>query len=557
MNPGTLVIVNLLGGVALLLWGVRMVRTGVLRAWGDRLKRFIEQRLSNRVSAFIAGGAGTAILGSGTAMALIVAGLAASGSISTPLGLAVLLGADAGSAMVSSLFASGSGFALFASPILLFVGYIVFQTSAEFRPHNVGRILIGIGLLLLALKLIAAATAPLSAASLFHDVLAAIGAEKMLAFITGAALAWLFHSTLAVILLVASLLANGSLELAGALSLILGINFGGGLPALTGTLSLPAAARRLPLANLICRGLAALLLLALSDHLLPAFNRFAAMPVESAMAFHTLFNLAVGILFLPFIGPVSALVHRIAPDQKEADDHLAAPRYLDSKALITPQVALANAVNETVRMSELLDRMFQTALTAFKSGSLERLKLLDSIDQRLNGYQAAVQAYLSELNTAELGPLERRRTLEIMLYVSNLEHAGDIIHLNLTDRIEAKAKESIVFTSEQRAALDGLCEIISQSLKLATGVLSSGDLEGAKRLIAQKDAFRALENQVIADHFRDSGKGRGPSLRQSALYVDIIRDLHRINSHIVTAGYPIVEAAGLLRTSRIRRAAKA
>ena len=169
MNPGTAVIVNLLGGVALLLWGVRMVRTGVMRAWGDRLKSFIEHRLGSRASAFVAGGVATGILGSGTAMTLIVAGIAAAGAIGTKLGLAVLLGADVGSALVSSVFASGSSLALWASPILLFAGYVVFSYSEEFRPHNVGRIFIGLGLMLLALQLIKTATAPLGTATLFHQ----------------------------------------------------------------------------------------------------------------------------------------------------------------------------------------------------------------------------------------------------------------------------------------------------------------------------------------------------------------------------------------------------
>jgi phosphate:Na+ symporter len=242
LNEGTLVIVNLLGGIALLLWGVRMVRTGVLRAWGDSLKHFIEVRLSNRPSAFAAGASATAILGSGTATTLIVAGIAASGAIGTSLGLAVLLGADVGSAVVSALFASGSSLALWASPILIFAGYVTFSVSREFRPHNMGRIMIGVGLMLMSLKLISSATMPLRDASLFHQVLTAIGHEPLLAFFAGALMAWGFHSTLAVILLVASFVANGSLELAGAIAFILGLNLGGGLPAITSTLALPPRA---------------------------------------------------------------------------------------------------------------------------------------------------------------------------------------------------------------------------------------------------------------------------------------------------------------------------
>ena len=557
MSPGTLVIVNLLGGVALLLWGVRMVRTGVMRAWGDRLRNFIERRVSNRVSAFVAGAIATGILGSGTAMTLIVAGLAASGAIGTALGLAVLLGADVGSAAVSAVFTSGSTVTLWASPILLFVGFVVFSWSDELRPHNIGRILVGLGLMLLSLKLIKEATVPLAQASLFHELLAAVGSEPALAFIVGAILAWLFHSTLAVILLIASFLANGSLEVAGALALILGINFGGGLPAVTSTLGMPTSARRLPIANLLCRGLAAIAVVAFIDRIAPLVSRSPLGPVETAVAFHAVFNIATGAVFLFFTGSIATLLTRLMPDERAEADTLAAPRYLDARSLANPSVALSNAVLETVRMSEVLNHMFDTALRALLTGSLETLKLLKSLDERLNAFQTSLQGYLAELARQELSPEESTKAFDITLYISNLEHAGDVIHLNLSDRIAAKVREGIKFSRDEQAALDDLCLIVRDNIRLATGVLSSGDIEGAKRLIAQKDAFRAVENQILDAHFRGSTRGKTATPRHSALYVDMIRDLHRVNSHVVAAGYPIVDAAGLLRGSRLRKEAKA
>ena len=551
MSPGTAVIVNLLGGIALLLWGVRMVRTGVMRAWGDRLRNFIEHRLGNRLSAFVSGGVATAILGSGTAMTLIVAGLASAGAIGTGLGLAVLLGADVGSAIVSALFASGSNLALWASPILLFVGYIVHSRTAELRPHNLGRILIGLGLMLLSLTLIKQASAPLSTATLFHQLLAAVGAEPFLAFLIGAALTWAFHSSLAAILLIASFLANGSLDVSGALAFILGINFGGGLPAVSATLAEPPVARRLPLANLLCRGLLAVLCLAFLSRITPHVEVLPLGAVETAVGFHAAFNIAVGLVFLPLNGLVAKLMERLLPEKPEDRDRLAHPRYLDPTATRTPAVALANVLLETVRMTELLERMFDTALDALRSGATAGLRQLKPMDERLNVYQTQLQAYLAELAQEQLTPEESRRALELTLYISNLEHAGDVIQLNLADRIEAKARESIAFTAEEIASLDNLCRIIHENLKLATAVLSSGDVEGAKRLISQKDAFRELQNEVLDKHFRIGGKGE--ALRRSALYVDIIRDLNRINALVVSAGYPIADAAGLLRGSRLRQ----
>ena len=553
MNQSTAVIVNLLGGVALLLWGVRMVRTGVMRAWGDALKNFIEHRLGNRFSAFMAGGVATAILGSGTAMTLIVAGLAASGAISTALGLGVLLGADVGSAIVAAVFASGSSFTLWASPLLLFLGYVIHTSSAEFRPHNVGRILIGLGLMLLSLTLIKQASAPLSTATLFHDLLAAVGKEPLLAFIIGAALTWAMHSSLAVILLIAAFLANGSLEVAGALSFILGVNFGGGLPAVTSTLALPPAARRLPLANLLCRSVIAIAGIATVQRLTPYVAMVPLPPVETVVGFHAAFNIVNGLVFLPLTGLVARLMMRILPDLPGEEDRLANPRYLDQRSLKTPAVALSNALLETVRMTELLERMFDTALQALRTGSLETLKQLKPMDERLNAYQTLLQAYLGKLAQEQLTPEESRRALELTLYISNIEHAGDVIQLNLADRVQSKAKENIAFSIEEQASFDNLCLIVHDNLRLATGVLSSGDLEGAKRLISQKDAFRELQNEVLDAHFKQGAGGKGAALRRSALYVDMIRDLNRINSLVVAAGYPIAGAAGLLRGSRLRQ----
>ena len=557
MNPGSELILNLLGGIALLLWGVRMVRTGIMRAYGDRLKHFIEKHLSSRLTAYITGGAATLLLQSSTATALLVAGLTASGLIGAATGLAVLLGADAGSALVGAVFATGGQFVTFLFPILLVAGYIVFSVTSEFRPHNAGRIMIGLGLTLLALKFIVTTTTPLREATLFHEVLQTLGREPMLAIIAGALATWLSHSSLPVILLIASFVANGSLEPQAALAYVLGMNFGGGLPALSATAGMPREARRLPVANLILRALSAL---AVAPFLRPISallaDAFAYAPLQP-VAFHASFNIILGLVFLPLTEPVMSLVGKLLPDINAAEDRLAEPRYLDPSALSSPALALSNAQHEMTRMGELLERMLAVAMEVFRIGGIEPLKELRQLDGRLNGYQHAIQSYLADLTLSELSPGESRRTLDIMLFASNLEHAGDIIQLNLADRLKAKKKAGIDFTAPQSRAIEDLALIVKDAIRLSTSVLASGDVEGAKRLIDQKVTFRSLENQVINAHFRSSSEVvREKALRQSALFVDLIRDLHRINSHVVAAAYPVVEQAGLLRDTRVRAAAE-
>ena len=556
MNPGTLVIMNLLGGVALLLWGVRMVRTGITRAWGEKLKQFLAHRLGKRLSAFGAGAAATMVLGSGTATSLIVSSIAAAGGLPVALGLAVLLGADVGSAITTSLFASGSSLLKQAAPLLVFGGYVVFSVSREPKPHNIGRMLIGVGLMLFALQLISQSTQPLNGASLFHDVLAALAREPILAFVVGAILAWAFHSTLAAILLISSLAANDSMVLSSAAAFILGINLGGGMPALLGSLNLPREARQLPVANLFCRGIICIAALPLLPWLIDWSIKLKLSGLPSVLALHLAVNMAAALVWLPLAELGARIASLLMPRGEESADPLAAPRYLTIAALETPSVALTNAALETGRMSEVLDRMLATALKAMQTGSTEMLKELRLQDQRLNGYQTAIQGYLSELTDRNLSQDDMRRTIEMTLYVSNLEHAGDIIQLNVADRIKAKLREGHRFSGVEQQSIDELCDMIQSNMKLAAAVMSSRDVAGAQTLIAQKDAFRALEQKVIQDQVTARGSGKGEALRRSALFIDLIRDLHRLNSHVVSAGYPIVDAAGLLRSSRLRKNAK-
>lgn len=552
MNPGTLVILNLLGGVALLLWGVRMVRTGVLRAWGDWLKRYIEARLTGRLSAFAAGAGATLLLQSGTATALIITGLAANGMIPAATGLAVLLGADLGSAIVTAAFAILGPMVTLLSPLLLFAGYVVHSQSTEFRPRNAGRILLGLGLMLLALKLVVTATSPLQEASLFHDVLISIGKEPLLALLIGALATWMSYSTLSIVLLITTFLANGSLELSAALALLLGVNLGGGLPALSATAGQPSEARRLPIANLACRGALALALTPWLSYAEAALSHWTSNPVHAALAFHVGFNALLAVICLPLASPIMAGIKRLLPDVRQPFDTLAKPRYLDTIALDSPALALSNAQSETARMTEVLDRMVETSLSTLTDGNIEDLKSLRAMDERINAYQTAIHGYLARLMEQELEPEISRRVMEVMLYVSNLEHAGDIVHLNLADRLRAKVKEQIDFSDRQAGALHELGDLVRASLRIASGVLASGEVTGARRLIEQKAAFRALENSIIEGHFSDRSKLEAKSLRTSALFVDIVRDLHRLNSHIVSAAYPIADREGLLRDTRLR-----
>ncbi len=552
MRPGAEILINLVAGVAMLLWGVRMVRTGVTRAWGDWLKGFLRTKLSRHHRAVAAGLGATLILQSGTATALILAGLAGSGLITPSAGLAALLGADLGSATVSALFSVAGPHAGLLSPIFIITGYSVFVWSTTFRMRNAGRVMLGLGLMFLALKLIVDATDPIRHSELFRELVAAAGGEPLIALIVGAAAVWLSQSTLPVFLVVTSFVHAGTLDLAAAFCLILGMNVGGGLPAVLATAAQPLEARRLPLANFICRTGTALLLLPFAGDLATAMSAWGGSPVIKAALFHVGFNLLLALAFLPLVEPVMQLMRKVLPERPVPEDGPGPPRYLDPLSLEMPAIALSNVQAEITRMTEILDRMFELVAEVLRNGKLEPLKLIKRHEERLTAYQSAIHVYLADLSQIELEPDDSRRAMEIALFVSNLEHAGDVIDLNLRDRLKAKIKESIEFSPAQRAVLDTLVGIVRDNLRLAAGVLASGDIGGARHLINQKAAFRTIENRVIDEHLRPGSGGWSEAPRASALFVDLVRDLHRINSHVISAAYPIADKAGLLLGTRLK-----
>lgn len=549
ISLGTLVIVELLGGIALLLWGVRMVRTSVTRAWGVQLYAYLEERLDSWYRAFGSGVIATAVLSSSTAMVLIVSTLAGAGNVNLTTALLVVLGADVGSALMSVVLASGSSAAVFLSPTLLLAGYLIFSYSRQARTKSLGRLCLGLGLMLLSLSIITSATDPLRDASLFHSVLTAVAEEPLLAFLAAALLAWLFHSTLAVVLLVATFVLNGSLDAAGTLPFILGLNFGGGLPAVIATFAKGPIARRIPLANMFCRGSVSIILLVAHAPIFRLIDYFSLDGVFLVLLLHLGFNVIVAILFIPLSPFVLKLMERMSPSLSLSNNSFDGPRYLDLAALSSPNAALVNASQEVLRMCEMLSRMLDIVIGNINRPDPEFSDEVSSIAVRLSSNQRLVRDYLSRVGSDETTKQQRDSVFMLLLCANNVEYASDVINLNIVHRVESKAQRAVKFDKKQSLCVGEFVGLIHESLGLIPAVVAGGDLDAALKLAAQKDRFRVRESEVIRDELAPrSSRER----YKSDLLVDFILDFHRINSSVSSVAYPLVSSAGLLDSTRLK-----
>jgi phosphate:Na+ symporter len=547
---GSMVLLDLMGGVALLLWGLHMVHSGILRAFGPDLRRLLSKALNDRFSAFAAGLGLTALLQSSTATALITSSFAAEGLVALVPAMAIMLGANVG----TTLIVQALSFNITAvAPVLFIIGLLAFRNGPRSRFKDVGRVSIGLGLMLLSLHILLDTLAPAENAPAVRVLLDAITGDPVLCILIGAVVTWAAHSSVATVLLIMSLAYAHFVSPVAAFALVLGANLGSAInPLLEGAKRDNPASYRLPVGNLLNRiiGIALVLpfLKPISQHLQVWQPDLAKLTAE----FHVAFNLATAILFIGVLDTLSRLLTKVLPDRVQAEDP-ARPRYLDEAALETPSLALADAARETLRVGDMVESMLRKVMTAIMSNDRALVDQTSRLDNTVDDVVEAIKLNLTKLTRGSLDEHEGRRAMEIISFAINLEHIGDIIDKNLKELATKKIKRRLQFSAEGGEELLAFHRRIMDSLRCAFGVFMSGDVGEAHKLVAEKAALRNAELAATERHLDRLREGRPESLETTSLHLDVLRDLKRLHSHICSVSYPVLDAAGELEPRRSSR----
>jgi phosphate:Na+ symporter len=543
----THVLINLIGQIALLLWGIHMIQSGVTRVFGTDLRATLGRALANRFSAFLAGLGVTAALQSSTATALMATSLVGAGAVELVPALAVMLGANVGTTLIVQLLSFD---VTMVYPILVAAGVIAFRRGRGTRLQDIGRVVIGLGLMLLSLHLLAEAIAPSEHSAVVAELLAALTQEPLLNLVAAAALTWAAHSSVAVVLAVMSFAASGLIGTEAALAMVLGANIGSAInPVVEGAGGDPAKLR-LPLGNLATRLVGVALAMPFLDVFAGWLAAIEPAPGRLAANFHTAFNLAVAALFIGFLPLVAKLLVRFLPARAPADDP-AKPLYLDPAALRTPAVALANASREALRMADVVEKMLASTQATFHGDDrhlVDETRRMDDVVDRLH---EALQRYIAAIAHEGLSDSEARRLAEVQSFAINLEHIGDIIDKNITELSAKRLRLKLSLSDEGLAEIDAMYAQLLDHQRLAVAVFMSNDSEAARRLVAEKEQFRELERNSTERHFARVREGRKASIETSGLHLDVVRDLKRIDAHLAATAYPLLERTGALKPTRL------
>jgi phosphate:Na+ symporter len=541
-------LLNLLAGVSLLVWGTHIVRTGILRIYGGDLRRVLRRSVSKRGSAFLAGLGITALIQSSTATALIVAAFAGQGFIGTAPALSVMLGADVGTALVTLVLSFDLSW---LAPFLIFVGVVLFLSMQNTMTGRFGRILIGLGLIMFALQWISVAAKPVVQAAGVKVIFASLTGDVLLDMLVAALLTILCYSSLAVVLLLAALAGLQVLSLPVALGLVLGANLGSGLLGMLSTLRSPPEARRVTLGNFLFKLIGCVLCIPLVGRIESWIDGLALDSAREVVLFHLAFNIVLALVFVGLTDRIARVAERLLPDRPAADDP-AKPRHLDPSALETPALAISFAAREALRIGDVIEQMLAGLLTVLKTNDrtlAERLRRMDDVVDEL---YTAVKLYLTQISREALEEREGRRWADIVSFTINMEQVGDIIDRILTDLEEKKIDKGRNFSGAGMAEICDLHARLIANLRLGLSVFMNGDLKSAQELLAQKVLFRDLERAYADSHLSRLAGNTADSIETSSLHLDLLADLRRINSHICSIAYPILEQAGVLARTRLK-----
>lgn len=550
----TRVLLELAGNVVLLLWGLHMVQSGLTRALGGDLRRILGAGLRNRWTAFLSGMGITMLLQSSTATGLMATGFTATGLVSLMPALAVMLGANVGSTLIVQILAFDVAH---VAPVLLLGGFIAFRRGARTRSRDLGRVAIGLGLMLLSLHLLLVTIAPAENAPMLRRMLAMLTADPVVAVMLAALLSWAAHSSVAAILLIASLAGGGVIGPEAAVAMVAGANLGSAVNPVVegpGGDGRNPAARRLPVGNLINRLVGCLIVVPLLGPITAGLQAVSPDATRLAANFHLAFNLAMAGLFIGPLPWFARVLTRMFPERVAVADP-AMPLYLDRSALRVPHLAIANASREALRMADTVDSMLRGALDVIQTDDRKRVQEIRRMDDVLDRLHDAIKRYLTQINVEDLDERDARRVSDVLTFTINLEHVGDIVDRNLMEAASKKIRRRLRFSTEGAAEIAGMLERLSETQRLAAAVFVSGDVRSARALIHEKEVIRDLETSATEAHFARLRAGRKESVETSALHLDILRDLRRINAHLVAAAYPVLDQSGELLPSRLKRGA--
>ncbi len=523
-------IFSMIGGLALFIFGLNYGSKGLVRGLGGKMRDLLFSLTTNRLIAVLTGIVVTIILGSSTAASVLLVRFAGHGFINLVSALGVMLGADIGTTIAVQILAFNiMDYAI----IIVAVGVFLRLLFPDLR--NIAQFIFGIGLLFFSLKIMSGATVNLRYMPGFYSAIDYLRDFPVIGILLGAVLAFIFHSSAAVIGIILVLAFKSLISISSALPIVLGANLG--TTFFTLFISDTTDGRRVVFGNFIFKLTSVIIFLPFLNYVIDLLKLVGGDLPRQIANFHTFFNVCVTLIFLPLLDTVSRFLTNVIRPSKE--DILRARR-LDPAFLQTPSIALGQATKEVLQMADTTIKMLEESIKVFENNDIVLRKKIIETDDEIDAVEELVTPYISRLSQEEMDDTANKMQLRLLSVVTELEHIGDIISKNLMTYAKKQIDSGLTFSHEGLSEIKDFHSFVLTTLRMAINSLATRDKKLANETVKRRALGLEQARKLEVSHLLRLSKGLKESLETSTIHLDIISDLERINFHATEIGRAVL-----------------
>ncbi|MBH6949612.1 Na/Pi cotransporter family protein [Clostridioides difficile] len=522
------IVIGLIGGLGLFLYGMSLMGEGLQKSAGDKLKKIIELLTSNVVMGVLVGTVVTGIIQSSSATTVMVVGFVNAGIMNLSQAIGVIMGANIGTTVTAQLVSFNlEGIA----PIALGIGILFYLFTSNQKTKHLSEILIGFGILFTGMEFMKDAVAPLAEYKAFTDALLYFSKNPVLGILAGFAITGIVQSSSASMGMLIALASQGILPLSSALPILYGDNIGTCVTSLLSSVGASRNARRAAVMHLSFNVIGTIIfMLVLNKPISAIVTHFD--PTDTARQIanaHTLFNLTNVIILLPFSKYIVKLANRLIPIKETESEIVNNTKYLDERMFSTPSIALGNTVQEVVRMGHKATNSLEHSIAGFLNKSNEDINKAFESEKVVNKLQKDILNYLLKLSKEPLRDDERFRTDLLFNTVNDIERVSD--HAENIAELAMSVKEMNISFSD--SAIREIYEIYNKTItnfKDALIVLDVKDFELANKVLEVENEVNYLEKTFRNSHMIRLNNGNC-TIDAGVLYLDLLTNLERISDH--------------------------
>ena len=541
-----LLIMNLLGGLALFLYGMSKMSDGMKKAAGGRMRNILAALTKNRVIALIVGAFVTMIIQSSSATTVMLVSFVQAQLMSYAQALGVIMGANIGTTITAQLVAFKlTDYALG----MITVGFIMTMFSKRETFKHFGEALLGFGILFFGMYLMSDAMKPLRDYQPFQDLM--IGLENPLfGLLIGALFTGLIQSSSAFTGIVITLAMNGLITLEAGIPLIFGANVGTCITAGLASIGTIRDAKRVAIAHVLFNIGGVLIFIWFIPYLADFVRTLSSDTPRQIANAHTIFNITVGIVFLPFTTLLAKLVYRILPDKEIEKGVIPTTWHLDDSQISHPAIAIGLVQSELSRMTKIVARMLRAIIHPFMTddpGEDEiylKLSVLEGIDMRedkIDFLDEKVVNYLLQIGRQELSNQQMSEVYAMISIANDLESIGDVIHRDMLPLVEKRRQLDSDFSEEGKKELKAYHVKMSKQMSRLQDALSEMDPTMAKKILRKEEKYVILESDFRIRHVKRLRDEMEESLETHEVHVEFLDLLKQVSVHLANIAKTIME----------------